>query len=392
MDFEHSYDHLAVSAIESPFGLLADARAKCPVAHSDQYGGHWTLFRYEDISETARQPHPFVSSQGASLPHHGFPVAVPPIEIDPPDHIKYRTPLLGRFSPGAMARLEPEIRDRVTQLIDAFIEAGAADLVPALCVPLPAGIITNLLAIPDEDHARFHELATRCFAVQNDFAAVFEVLEFFMRLHDDRLANPRDPADDIPTLLHSIEVNGEPIGQMNYVVLMSELLLAGLDTTANAAAYMFELLAARPDLRQALLDDPGLAPTAIEEFLRYTSPLPASCRTTTEEVTVADQVIPKDAKVQLNWMAANHDPEEFDEPEEVRLDRSPNRHLTFGAGPHRCLGSHLARLELRVVLEEVLRRMPDYDVGPGTVQRQPGIIRTITTLPVTFTPGPRAGV
>lgn len=392
MDVEHSYDHLAISAMEFPSELVARARSQCPVAHSDQYGGFWILHRYGDIGAAARAPEIFSSAKGASLPHHGFPLAIPPIEIDPPDHAQYRSPLRDAFSPRSANSLEPEARRAVTTLIDNFIERGAADFATELTTLVPATIITKILGIPDEDSAMFIDWAARTLQANGDMEAVMEELEYMAGIYDDRVANPRDPEEDLPSLLLTIQINGEPIAEEMFLGLMSELLSAGLDTTANAGALILDLLSKRTDIRQRLIDDPSLIPSAVEEFLRYLTPLPVLCRTTTKPTAVGGNDIEADSKVQLNWLAANHDPEEFPDPEEIRIDRFPNRHYSFGVGPHRCLGAHLARLELRILIEEVLRRIPDYEVDRSAVIRYPGITRGVASLPVAFTPGPRVDV
>jgi cytochrome P450 len=216
---------------------------------------------------------------------------------------------------------------------------------------------------------------------------VGETFDYLNGVYEDRLANPRN---DIPSVVLTIEVDGRSISQMEFLCMMNMLFVAGLDTTANAGAHMLEHVARHPDVRQRLLDGPELIPGAIEEFLRYLTPLPALSRTTTVDVAVGDTTIPAGERVLLHWMAANHDPAEFGEPDEFVIDRAPNRHFAFGAGVHRCLGSNLARLELRVVLEEVLRRLPDYRLADEDgVIRYPGVTRGIGALPVMFTPGAR---
>lgn len=389
MDVEHSYDTLAISAMESPSELVAEARSKCPVAHSDQLGGFWILHRYEDIGAAARAPEIFSSAKGASLPHHGFPLAIPPIEIDPPEHAQYRSPLRDRFSPRSANSLEPLARGAVTTIIDNFIERGTADLATELTALVPATIITKILAVPEEDSAMFIDWAARTLQANGDMEAIMDELEYMAGIYDDRVANPRDPEEDLPSLLLSIQINGEPIAEEMFLGLMTELLSAGLDTTANAGALILDLLSKRTDIRQRLIEDPSLIPAAVEEFLRYLTPLPVLCRTTTKPATVGGINIEADSKVQLNWLSANHDPEEFTDPEEIQIDRFPNRHYAFGVGPHRCLGAHLARLELRILIEEVLHRIPDYEVDRSAVVRYPGITRGVASLPAAFTPGRR---
>jgi cytochrome P450 len=383
MDFAERYDHLVIAAMDDPFPLLADARERCPVAHSTEYEGFWALFGYGDISTVAKDPTRFSSAQGITIPHHGFPMSLPPIETDPPQHMQFRGPLLDRFSAGAVGRLEPVLRQSVVELIAAFAGRGEADLAQELTVPLPGIAVSHLLAIPEEDRARCHEWTTALIREPENMEAISSAFAYFYELYQDRSANPRD---DIPSLILGLTVDGRPIEEQEFLCFMSTLVMAGLDTTANAGANMLELLAARPDLRDELIAEPGRIALAVEELLRYITPLPALARVTTEPVELSGVPIPAGERVQMVFIAGNHDPAEFECPEEIRLARSPNRHVVFGAGPHRCLGAHLARLELRILLEEVLRLIPDYEVNQDGVVRYAGITRGISSLPVTFTP------
>jgi hypothetical protein len=383
MNFADHYDHLEIAAMDDPFPALAEARNECPVVHSVEYGGFWALFGYDDISSVARDPGRFSSAQGITIPHHGFPMSLPPIETDPPQHMQLRGPLLDRFSPGAVGRLEGVLRQSVVGLIATFAGRGEADLAQELTVPLPGIAVTHLLAIPEEDRARCHEWTTALIREPENMEAISAAFAYFYELYQDRSANPRD---DIPSLIIGISVDGRPISEQEFLCFISTLVMAGLDTTANAGANMLKLLAERPDLRAQLIAEPGRIPQAVEELLRYITPLPALARVTTEPVEINGVEISAGERVQMVFIAGNHDPDEFECPEEIRFDRSPNRHLAFSAGPHRCLGAHLARLELRILLEEVLRLIPGYQVVEGGVARYAGITRGISALPVTFTP------
>jgi cytochrome P450 len=384
MDFAEHYDHLEIAAMDDPLPVLAAARQKCPVAHSAEYEGYWPVFRYDDIGAIARDPGRFSSAQGITIPHHAFPMSLPPIETDPPQHMQLRGPLLDRFSPGAVARFEPELRQSVVEMIAAFAGRGEADLAEELTVLLPGVAVSLLLSIPEEDRARCHEWATAMIRNTEDMEAVSAAFAYFYEVYLDRTANPRD---DIASLILGITVDGRAITEQEFLCFMITLVFAGLDTTANAGANMLEVLGERPELREQLIAEPARIPQAIEELLRYITPLPALARVTTEPVELGGVEIPAGERVQMVFLAGNHDPAEFECPEEIRFDRSPNRHLAFSAGPHRCLGAHLARLELRILLEEVLRLIPDYRVVQGGVTRYGGITRGISMLPVKFTPG-----
>jgi cytochrome P450 len=386
MDVEHHYDHRLVAEMVDPSDVLAYGHAKCPVTHSDAHDGYWVVFGYDDVNHIARNPEVFSSNQGLGIPDHNYPVRLPPIEIDPPRHIQYRSPLLERFSPTSVGRMEHEIRAIVTELLDAFIERGEADLATELTIPLPNTVIPRLFNLPAEDGERFQDWAARSLQVSGDMTPYLEMFTYFMEVHADRVANPRGP-DDFVTLLMSIELEGVPISMEEVVGMMCTFVSAGVDTTANAAAHVLDILTRQPHLRQRLLDDPAILPSAIEEMLRYITPVALEARVTTEDVVVGGVGIPKGERVTVNWLAANRDPNEFPNPSELDFDRAPNRHVAFGAGPHRCIGAHLARAELRVLLEEVLRRIPDFEVDVDRVVRYAGITRGISSLPARFTPG-----
>lgn len=383
MDYTEHYDHLVVAALDDPFPVLAEARERCPVVHSAEYEGFWALFGYDDVSTVAKDPARFSSAQGITIPHHGFPMSLPPIETDPPQHMQLRGPLLDRFSSKAVARLEPVLRESAVELIRAFAGRGEADLAQELTVPFPGIAVSHLLAIPEEDRARCHEWTTALIREPENMEAISSAFAYFYELYVDRSANRRD---DIPSLILDLTVDGRSLTEQEFLCFMSTLVMAGLDTTANAAANMLKLLTEQPALRAELIAEPGRTVLAVEEMLRFITPLPALARVTTEPVELNGVAIPAGERVQMVFAAANHDPAEFECPEEVRFDRTPNRHLSFGAGPHRCLGAHLARLELRVLLEEVLRLIPDYEVVSDGVARYGGITRGISALPVTFTP------
>ena len=382
-----SFDHLEVAADANPGPALAELRGACPVAHSDSHGGFWAMFSYEDIGAAARDTARYSSAAGVTIPAHVFPMALPPIEADAPLHMQVRGPLLPRFSPQVMEALEDDLRAMVTGLIDGFIETGSADLAKDLAIPFPGMSIGQLMAVPEDDIVMLRDLTAHLMANSSDLDVVMQAMAFFQKLYEDRLANP---GEDLPTSVLSLEIDGRQVTNEEYLAIMAMVMMAGLDTTANAAGNMLELIGADENVRQALIEDPTKIPQAIEEFLRYSTPLHASGRTATEDVEVGGCPVAAGDKVLLNWLAANHDPGEFETPERLDIERFPNRHFSFGTGPHRCLGIHLARLQLRLVAEEVLRRLPDYQVDASRVERYIGVTRGVASLPVTFTSGPRS--
>jgi cytochrome P450 len=216
---------------------------------------------------------------------------------------------------------------------------------------------------------------------------VGEVIEYCAAVYEDRLAHPQD---DIPTLIANLQVLGQRVTEDEFLRTMLALFVAGLDTTVSAGAHILEYLAEHPERRAELVAEPESLSTAIEEFVRYISPVPSLRRRTTRAAEVHGCPIAKDTDVLLFWMAANHDPAEFEDPDKVDFRRFPNRHVAFGAGIHRCLGAHVARQELSVLVGQVLTRLDDLRLDPERpVARYEGTTRGIESLDLTFTPGTR---
>lgn len=383
------FDHNALSAERDPFPLLSEMRQRCPVAHSGQHGGFWVLTRYADVRDVAVDHERFTSGQGVTIPGSGH-MPLLPIELDPPMHKQIRGPLAHRFGASQIADQEPQVREIVTGLIDSFIERGSADLAAELTIPLPAIMITRILGLPESDADRFIDWATRIMSIASvteDVSLMIEIGGYFGDLYHDRTALPRE---DIPSLLAGLVLAGRPMSAVEFISVMATLFSAGQDTTANAAANALEYLALNPPLRQRLVGDLSLIDASIDELLRFISPVPALARSAAEDVMVGGQLLRAHDRVLLHWMAANHDPERFPDPDEVVLGRPAVGHLGFGFGIHRCLGQHVARLELRVLLEEVLTRLPDYRLSSDSgAQRRGGVTRVVSALPVEFEPAAR---
>jgi cytochrome P450 len=379
---EADYDHLALSAVWDPFETINRVREECPVAHSPHYDGFWLLSRYEDVCAAARDTDRFRSEPGITIPHVGFPLPLSPIELDPPRHKLVRRPLTDLFTPGAVASYEPDIRRIVTQLLDKMIPDGGGDLAQGLTIPMPAQFVVRMLELPEADIPRFHDWAVRIVSVGEARDVVPEVFEYLNALYERARAG--EPVGEIATRVLGMEIDGKPCDNIWFCLTIATLFTAGLDTTSNGGAYILELLSRDHDLRDQLIAGLDNVFDMIDELLRYLSPVPVLNRTTTEDVEIDGQVIPKGERVQLNWIAANHDPEHFPDPETIDLNREASTQVAFGHGIHRCLGQHLARLELTVLLQEVLTRIPDYKVDLERVERYPSIARGISSLPATW--------
>ena len=368
-----------MSTLWEPYAEINRVREECPVAHSDHYGGFWMLSRYADVCEAARNPATFASEPGITVPHTGFPVPLAPIELDPPRHKLFRRPLTDLFTPGAVAGYEPAIRASVTRLLDAMIPAGRGDLAQGLTIPLPAQFAVPLLELPVEDIPKFIDWAVRIVSVNLDPTVVPEVFAYLNAIYERAAGG--EPVGEIMTRVLAIEVDGGPCDNIMFCSTIATLFTAGLDTTSNGGAYLLELVGRDDDLRAQLLGNIGGIFDMIDELLRYLSPVPILNRTTTCEVEIGGQRIPAGERVQLNWIAANHDPEHFPNPEVIDFGRDASTQVAFGHGIHRCLGQHVARLELTVLLQEVLTRIPNYRIDVDAVQRYPSITRGIGSLP-----------
>ncbi|MGW0042283.1 cytochrome P450 [Rhodococcus sp. NPDC003348] len=382
-----NYDHRHAATLDDPERIHSEMRTACPVHRSENYGGFWALTRYEEVEATTRDTARFSSLPTITLPDVGAPRPFIPMESDPPEHSKYRALLNVVFNARRVAELESAVREHVVELIDGFAPAGEADLARDLVFPLTSRVITWLLGIPDEDVSRFSEWSLGLVSVgspEEGMALQMEIRDYYVQL----IAARRDrPTQDLASHLLASTVDGRPVTEEATLDIYLSLTGAGGETTAAAANHIFTLLDRHPELRAQLQDDRGLLPSAIEEFLRYVSPVPGFARTTTCPVEVAGTVIPEGDRVWVSWLSANHDEAAFDEPSSIVLDRKPNRHLAFGAGVHRCPGAPLARLELSIMVDEILRRLPDYRLAdPGSVRISEGQTRVIRSLPIVFTP------
>jgi hypothetical protein len=385
------FDHHDPDLVNDPFPAYETLRGKCPVVHSEEHGGFWALTRYEDVYQAAHDAASFSSAIGGiTIPHMGADGAPPmiPIEVDPPMHIKYRQLTQRLFSPGYLAQWEEPTRRITTELLDKLIDKGSADFADDLAVPIPLTIISLMMGVPLEDSDKFKDWSVKLVQLHHESPEVQletaqGLLGYFQDQAEDRRRHPEK--DDLVSVLVKAEIDGRPLTDAEIQQYCFLLLLAGNETTTNAMGASLWYLAQQPELRDRLQREPSLIGPAVEEFLRFFSPVQGLARTTTCDVEVGGVTIPKGESVLLLWASANRDEAKFPEPNEFLAEREPNLHIAFGAGPHRCLGSNLARLELRVLLEEVLRRIPDYQVV-GDVEWYTGATRGINRLPVTFTP------
>ncbi|WP_028933823.1 cytochrome P450 [Pseudonocardia spinosispora] len=396
VDFD-IYDQALVAPTDVVRERTAEVAALGSVVYSTAHGGHWVVTGYNEIQAVMRDPETFSSWPNNLVPHGAGKFL--PLELDPPEHTAYRRALQPLFSPSRMRALEDEIRGIVTELIDGFAETGESNFISDFAHELPARVFLALMDWPLEDAPMFTEatditLLGKPGATEEESnaaraEAAMRMFTYFGQVVADRRARPED-ADDVTTAIVRTPIavdDGERLLTDEELCNMFFLLLiAGLHTVQGSLAWSLLQLSAHPEQRQRLIDDPSLIQPAVEEILRIEAAVsPGRCAT--KDTELAGVRIRKGDQLLLILNAANHDVAEFASPDELQLDRSPNRHLSFGSGPHRCLGSHLARVELRIALEELHRRIPDYSIAPG---RSPishvSQVRGVVQLPIVFTP------
>lgn len=370
-----------------PWASYALLRETDPVHDA---GDFWVLSRFTDVYDAARDTTTFSSARGLTLTDGGAELDLvrdfqPMVMLDPPDHTEFRR-MVGRgFTPRQVEHLEPLVRDFVRARVEVLAERGSSDVVHELLKPLPSLVVAHYLGVPDEDRPRFDVWTDAIVAATsrgNPLAgadAAAEMFGYFAHLIEQRRAAPGD--DTISQLCRA----GDDVSVLRMLGFAFTMVAGGNDTTTGLLGVTLQLLTDHPEQRRQLLDDPGLVPDAVEEFLRLSSPVQGLARTTTREVEVGGRRIPAGARVLLLYAAANRDPREFgDDADELDVTRAPRRILTFGHGAHHCLGAAAARLAGRVVLEELLTRLPQFTVDAAAGTFADGhYVRRYDTLPFT---------
>ena len=390
-DWATDFDHTDPVWAADPYPIWADIRASgCPVAHSERYGGVWLPTRHEDVSAIAYDTDHFTSqsvvvSEGRPMMPAPQGIA-PPISSDPPFHHGARRLLLPAFSPKAVAVLEPFTRQYCNELLDAVEGKELVDGAVDYAQHIPVQVIAKMLGFPPEDADTF-----RMF-VHNALEGVdlpvekrienFGLLDAYLRAQvDDHIANPRD---DLTTFLLNAEMDGEPLNPEHVGGTIALLLIAGIDTTWSAIGASLWHLAKTPADRERLAAEPELLPFAVEEFLRAYAPV-TMARLVKDDFEFNGCPMKANEWVLLPFPAANRDPEVFDNPDEVVIDRVENRHAAFGLGIHRCAGSNLARMEMQVAIEVWMDRFGDRFTlaDPESVTWSGGQVRGPRQLPIT---------
>jgi cytochrome P450 len=378
---------------ENVYDVYRQLRQQCPMVHSQKWGGFWAFLDYDDVYDAEQLADIFSSRSGKEVPGVEGTVPFIPIDYDPPLVQDYRKIALPFFSPGAAKALEPTFRRLATELVDDFIETGEADIIGQLTTPLPARWILQMLGFDESRwpqwvswiHTTVHDLAIN---PEKSGAAAAQIYANITAEIGKR--RTEGYGDDLLSILMQGRVNDEPLddGQiLGYAFLM---LLGGMDTTSGLTGNALVRLHEQPELRERLIREPQLLPKATEEFLRHDTPTQGLPRIVTKDCEFNGQKFSAGERVLLMFAAANRDPKVFEDPDRIDFDRIGNRHLAFGAGPHRCMGSNHARMMFQVMMSEILTRMPDYTIG-GDIERfaDAGSVYAVRRLPIRFTPGPR---
>ncbi len=380
---------------DAPHDVYRRMREECPVARADNLVGEPTVYvsRYSDVMWVLRHPEVFSSGPGAVEIGQDQPLI--PLQVDPPDHAKYRRMLDPEFSPKKMAALEPDVRALANEMLDTFVERGECNFHEEFATPFPSAVFLRLMGLPQSDLATFLQWRDDTIRPDTDdldeaarirAAAGHAIAVYFETALEERRANPDDGL--LSRLAHA-EVEGRPMTKDESLGVCHLLLLAGLDTVTATLDCMVAHLARNPELRRQLVDDPNLTSASVEELLRWETPVAMVIRVVAQDTTFAEVDMKAGDGCVVMIGAADADDTEFDRAHEVDFARAANRHVAFGAGPHRCLGSHLARMELRVALEELHRRIPDYRIADGAeIHHSPGIRQTDHLPLVWATPHP----
>jgi methyl-branched lipid omega-hydroxylase len=389
-------------------GVFAKLRAEAPITFHEEPEpppeipfergpGFWAITRYADVMQVSRDPDTFHSAPSINIPDIPAEIAEwlgSMINMDAPKHTKLRLIVNRGFTPRQVAKIEQSVHDQAREIVDAVAARGECDFVQDVAAALPLQIICDMMGIPRSENRRIFELTNVILGVGDPeyvssleqlMAAGMELFQYGLQLAEDRLDNPQD---DITTLLMHAEVEDEQgakhrltTSELGSFFLL--LVAAGNETTRNAISHGLLALTDNPDQRRIWQDDfEGVSPTAVEEIVRWATPVIHFRRTATRDTVVGGQEIKAGEKVVMLYNSANRDERAFDDPFKFDVRRTPNEHVGFGAGgPHFCLGANLARREIKVMFEELFRRLPDIEVSGEPAMLQSAFIHGIKRMP-----------
>ena len=387
-----------------PHEMFEVLRREAPVLWHEEAEGprFWAFTRYDDVVTINRDCERFSSHRGTALIFGDYdPVQLAQqqmmmLNMDPPMHTRYRLLVNKGFTPRRINELEQHIRQMTNEIVDTICEKGEADFVTDVAAELPLQVIAELVGVPQEDRHLVFDWSNRMvgrldaeYGDANTGDADSAAIELYGYAHELAAQKQEHPGEDLISALLKAEVDGQQLSELELDMFFLLLAVAGNETTRNAISHGMLALIEHPDERKKLLDDPSLINSAVEEMLRWASPVMHFRRTAAKDTEIGGQAVKEGDKVVFWHISANRDEAVFDDPFRFDITRDPNEHIAFGAGgPHFCLGANLARMEMRVMFDELLKRLPDIELD-GPVQRlRSNFINGIKHMPVRFTPQP----
>ncbi len=388
--------------------IAAEIRTKCPVTWSENYGGYWLVTALDEAGAFYKRPDLFSAAkdiddpespfQGIQIPNSAPFVKAGFLEMDPPDQLEYRRILNSFLSPAAVVRWEPLVREFTQACLDDIIERGSGDFVEEVVNVVPAVLTLAMIGIPladwdvycDPIHANVYTPPDSPDRPRVDAAS----MEMVMNLMGAIAAARENPRPGMLKALIEAELHGESLDDTAIMLTLFLVTGGGFDTTTALTSSSWRWLAENPSERDRLTSgDASLWDTATEEFLRYFTPAQGDARTVTQDCEVAGYEFSQHDRVLISFAIPNRDPKYFEDPDTVKLDRFPNRHAAFGLGNHRCIGSNLARMQFKAIMQESLARIPDYAIDYDGLERYEsiGVINGYKAMPFTFTTGAPQG-
>lgn len=377
--------------------------------HWDAKNAIWAVSKYADVVYASKNHEIFCSGEGT---RPNMPTKLSIVDMDEPRHGQLRNLINRGFKPRRVADIEARFRQFTVETIEKIAAQGACDFVRDIAVPMPIEVIADLIGIPKTDRNKLHHWSDTMIASDGNYddietmsKAANAFAEYVAYIEDTIEARRKDPQEDLVSVLVTAKDGGllsansavdaakmpsdhaTEMAKDELTMFLVTLLIAGNETTRNALTGGMSQLIENPGERQKLLDDPRLIPKAVEEIVRHVSPVLNFARTATQDTELRGRKIQKGEKILLMYPSANRDADVFQDPDAFKVDRDPNPHVAFGIGNHFCLGANLARMEIRVLLEEILRRMPDMTYSEGPPKMHPSLlVRSFTHMPVKFTP------
>jgi len=391
---EQHFDHLSPELARDFHPTLARARSRCPVAHSDQHGGFWVVTGYEEVLRVAQDWKAFSSELGITVPAPpaGKQMKILPVTVDPPLQRVFKRLVNVHFTPARIAPWTEPTRELTSRLIDAFIERGECDFMTEFARPFPGLAFFDLaLHAPAEDLAEVNHYATMASLTHlpESRDCLLKLAGWIAKLVERRRV--QGPRGDVVDAVMNAEIEGRPITREEMIGTLQLLVLGGLETTAGVLGAAMLRFCQHPEIPALLRERPDLIGPAVEELLRLDGSFVCIGRTARHDAKIDGHRVAAGEQVIIYWASANRDEAEFPAPDAFDLTRPVNRHVAFGAGPHRCVGSNLARMNLRVALTELTRRLTDIKLQPGAdIGYHSTFNRAPLSVPITFTPAPEA--